>query len=232
MKKIAYGFILFSIFFLVIAISLSLYGRNVRTSEMSDSLAAAVEQSLDNVMSKCDYDIGNKEQFVADFTESLMLQIDSKSQITVNIIKADTEKGLLSLEIIEKFTYPNGNIGSISYNKTAIFDTKSNLKGKKEDHEYHDVVLYVKPNPDGEYQEYKKFTLASDESLTVKQNPSYENANFLYWEDKDGNRVNNLSNQPIVEDMVLYAVMEYAQPQETPDDETANEDEAENRELE
>lgn len=222
MRNIAYGFILLFLFFLTIAIVLSNHGRNVRISEMNDSLSSAVEQSLDNVMSKHDYDISDKEQFVADFTESLLLQIDSKSKITVNVIKADTEKGLLSLEIVEEFTYPNGKIGSVSYNKTAIFDTKDNPNGKKEEHEYHEVTLYVKPNPNDDYQEYKKYTLASDETLTIKQSPSYANAKFLYWEDENGNKVQSLEDKTMEQDLNLYAVMEYSRPQDETVSETDN----------
>ena len=214
MKNVIYGGVLFLICVLAVFNVLSLHGRNSRTTEMYDSLSSAVEQSLDNVMTKSDYSIKDKEQFVSDFTESLLYQIDSESKITVNVIKADTEKGLLSMEIVEEFAYPNGKVGSVTYQKTAIFDQKDNPKGKKEEHENHEVVLYVKPTPDAEYQEYRKYTLSNKEILTIEELPGMENATLLYWTDANGNKVESADGICPTEDMKLYAVMEYSNAQE------------------
>lgn len=173
MGKAVKGFVMFAIALAILMIILTISGRALRQSENTDALADAIETSLKNVMQQKAYTINNSDEFVADFLETLLVQYNSDSKITVKILKQDMEKGLLSVEVDEEYTHPNGNTGTVSVVRTVIFD-----RSIKQDEIYHTINFWV----NGE--KYKSYSILEGNALIDPKEPEEEDQEFLYWMNK------------------------------------------------
>lgn len=60
--------------------------------------------------------------FIAAFLQSLAIQINSASELTVTFLEADMEKGILSVEATLIWVHPIGTHGSVSSVMTAIME--------------------------------------------------------------------------------------------------------------
>jgi hypothetical protein len=73
-----------------------------------------------------DIDWGSKtpDEFKTEFLNYLAQSIDSRvTDLDVNIYGADSENGVLSVEVTAKFNYVDGKQGEVSCYKTAILNT-------------------------------------------------------------------------------------------------------------
>ena len=104
MKHTVYGIALAVAAMLVVTITLAVSGKHVRKNEMETSLNTAVEQALEQFQSER----GNSESpqdLIARFNQLLLMQMESDSELQVEILNADVEKGVLDVRITE--TYRN-----------------------------------------------------------------------------------------------------------------------------
>jgi len=62
----------------------------------------------------------SEESWVNDFIQSIAIQIDSSSDLTVHIYEANLNKGLLSAEAILTFKNPIGTESSVTTGKRII----------------------------------------------------------------------------------------------------------------
>ena len=194
MSRAIKGVSLFIIMIIFIAIILTLHGRATRANENTNALVTAIETSLSSVMNQKAYSIEDSDEFVADFLETLLIQYESDSEITVKILKQDMEKGLLSVEVDEKYNHPNGKDGTVSVQRTVIFDKKV-----EKEPVYHTIQYMV----DG--KEYKKFSLLEGEALISPQEPDKEGHSFLYWWDNATGRRVDITGMTADKDYELIA---------------------------
>lgn len=124
MKQMVFGMIAVTILVLFLTIIITVHGRTLRSSEVTQSLSEAMQTTMNQLLSQQSYSIANQDEFVADFLEAFLMQVNSDSDITVHILKADFKKGLLSVEVIETYTHPNGEKGQISACRTVLLDQK------------------------------------------------------------------------------------------------------------
>lgn len=171
MKKVAFGMACGLVSLFVFVMMLTLYGRAARQDETKAMLSQAIDSSLANAMQGRDDTIQEKEAFVADFLKALLIQANSDSDITVSVLEADYEQGILSVEITEKFRHPNGNTGSVSEVRTVIFD-----KAKEEKPEYKSVCFYT-----GDEEVYKEYRVPKDAVCNVPASPRKEGKTFECW---------------------------------------------------
>ena len=107
MKHMIYGIALLVVTIMVIAGALIVSGRDVRENETDKALNTAVEQTLDQLKKYGSYEIGNEQELIADFQQSLLMHISSDASIQVKILTADTKKGVLDVEITETYKTVN-----------------------------------------------------------------------------------------------------------------------------
>ena len=124
LKQMVFGMIAVTILILFLTIIITVHGRTLRSSEVTQSLSEAMQTTMNHLLSQQSYSITNQDEFVADFLEAFLVQVNSDSDITVHILKADSKKGLLSVEVIETYTHPNGEKGQISACRTVLLDPK------------------------------------------------------------------------------------------------------------
>lgn len=106
---------------ITLAIVMSVSGRMNRSMEVKSNLSSAVEETVENLAGK-KYAVSDMEEYLADFSESLMDFIDTDSDITVQVAAADMEKGILAVKVTETFMHPNGRTGEVFYERVVIFN--------------------------------------------------------------------------------------------------------------
>ena len=100
-------------------------GRSSREAELTESLPPAVEEAVSQLMDTKSYDIADRKQFIMDLAECLSDLIDSDGEIRIEVQNADLEKGLLSVRVTEIYKHPNGKTGTISCERSVIFDASA-----------------------------------------------------------------------------------------------------------
>ena len=178
------------IFLTIMAVS----GRMNRSMELKSNLPSAAEETAENLLTK-KYDVTDKNQLEADFLETLAYAIDSDSDIRLKVNAADKEKQLLSVSITEEFKHPNGKLGTVSYDRTAVVNKLS-----KEEPEVYKVNYYLS---DADPGYYKCYTVLKDDVIPIPRDPVLEGKTFTGWTDTDGNALD--PDMTITQDTAYYA---------------------------
>jgi len=178
------------IFLTIMAVS----GRMNRSMELKSNLPSAAEETAENLLTK-KYNVTDKNQLEADFLETLADTLDSDSDIRLKVNAADTDKQLLSVSITEEFKHPNGKLGTVSYDRTAVVNKLS-----KEEPEVYKVNYYLS---DADPGYYKCYTVLKDDVIPIPRDPVLEGKTFTGWTDTDGNALD--PDMTITQDTAYYA---------------------------
>lgn len=149
-------------------------GRRIRNQEATDSLRSAIESTMQN-LKDVTYDIDNNQMFIADFIQALAIQIESDSTIQVNVQDVDYEKGLLSIEVIEHFTHPNGKPGTVSCVRSVILEQKETTDSTSDTEQVTIIYRY----PDNSI--YKQFNIVKGSEIIIPKDPSMNGKTFTGW---------------------------------------------------
>jgi len=122
MKSVFLGFGITICSIISIVIVMTLCGTNMRQNELNDSVDSALKNTVENQLDDMTYSVNSNDELVADFMEALLVQINSDSTIVINVLDVDYQKGLLLVEVIEKYKHPIGTEGQVSVKRTAIMD--------------------------------------------------------------------------------------------------------------
>lgn len=122
MKHFIYGLGAFILAAIIVITVVTINNKMTREKEMETSLTSAVEQTVDTLMKTKIYDINTREQFVADVLQNLLVTYESSSEIKIDIMSADVEKGLLGIRVTEYYQTPIKKSSSITCDKIVIFD--------------------------------------------------------------------------------------------------------------
>ena len=177
---------------LTLMMILTTNGRMNRSMEIKSNLSSAIEGALEELKLEKSYNIDNADQFLADFTESMSMAIDSDAEIKTEIMNVDKERGLLSIRVTETFTHPNGNEGTVSEERTVILNRVTD-----DESETYTVRFYV---VQGDQRAYKKYTVVKGDVLSVPVNPTKEGMTFGGWVGPTGADI----TAPIESDLEFY----------------------------
>lgn len=122
MKSVIISSVCISAVLFVLAIQSIIDGKTSYTQELEDSLAISVSQTMKEVMEQESYGIENKNEFIAAFLQALIMRTNSDVDMTVNIISADMENGLLDIEVKERVSFLNMYDQEIAVRRTVIFE--------------------------------------------------------------------------------------------------------------
>ena len=201
MKSVFLGFGITLCVILSVIIVLTINGRNMRTNELNDALNSSLEETVRNLKDDNTYSINNADEYVADFMEAFLVQINSDSTVTINVLGVDYEKGLLSVEVIESYKHSNGNNGSVSAIRTVIFEQATESSDSVADEQV--KITYMLPHN----IIYKEFTVKKGSDIIMPQNPSIDGKEFLQWNvngstysliDRDNHKVKATKNISLV----------------------------------
>lgn len=122
MKNVFLGFGITISAIISIVIVMTLCGTNMRKNELNRAVDSALQDTVENQFDSKTYSVSSNDEFIADFMEALLVQINSDCSIKVNILDVDYQKGLLSVEVIEKYKHPIGTEGQVSVKRTVIME--------------------------------------------------------------------------------------------------------------
>lgn len=126
MKNVFLGFGITICAIISIVIIMTLCGTNMRQNELNravdSAVDSAVQDTVENQFNDITYSVSSNDEFIADFIEALLVQINSDCSVKVNVLDVDYQKGLLSVEVIEKYKHPIGTEGQVSVKRTVIME--------------------------------------------------------------------------------------------------------------
>ena len=175
----------------------SLHAKEYRTVELSEAVDNALIATMNNVAGNKCYTIGSNEEFVEDFKQILMTSVDSASELDIEVLNADYEKGILSVKVTENYEYLNGRQGNVTKTATVLLDQKQQEKN------YYTVKYYVGDSL------YKSYHLVEGTAIIVPKNPELEGMSFVCWKNKNGDAVDMSDGGIMLEsNMELYAAFQ------------------------
>lgn len=126
MKQLVFSLVGAVLVILAVIILLSLHSRDIRRVELERSLDTAAEQSLKRACITGTDEIGDNDAMVADFMSNFLGKMKSDGKdLEVDVMAADIYKGILSVKVTEKYTFPNGKEGKLTAQTTSIVERES-----------------------------------------------------------------------------------------------------------
>lgn len=193
MKYSVYGVVLMVLAVLAIAGGMVVSGKDIRENEMNKALNTAVEQTMQQLKKEGGYEIQNAQELIADFHQSLLLHISSDSDLEVKILTADTENGVLDVEVRQIYQTLRGRKKEAVCRKTVLLEQYS---GKQE---YCVVEFLVNGTI------YDKYTIYSGGTLSLPSEPEAEGRVFRGWK-RMGSEGMALDGMPVEESVSFQAV--------------------------
>ncbi len=196
MKHTIYGAALLFIVVMVIAAVLIVSGKDVRENEMDKALNTAVEQALEQLKKDGGYKIENPGELIADFQQTLLMQISSDSQVQVDVLTADTEKGVLDVEVRVNYRTVRGTGKHARCRKTVILEEYSQRRT-------YCVAQFL---VDGEI--YEQYSAYQGSAVILPPPPEKNGYVFRGW--KDAKTQAMISDDLLLDqDATFYAVFQY-----------------------
>lgn len=187
------------VFLMIIStlILFTIYGQNTRQNELDEALSAAVEQTLENMKINKSYSVDTTKEFIADFQQNLIVSIESDSELKVEILSVDIEKGLLDVYVTETFTQPNGTTNTATCRKTVVLEEYV----QAEPNYYIIKFLAEKENNSGEFADFKTYSICENNAVIVPSSvPKQDGYTFVGWSLTKPEESNDFSPETIVFD--------------------------------
>ena len=209
MKHMVFGVLSGGIVILFVVMLLTMQHKNVRKEELEQSLTEAMEVTLQMVKMDAERDYTSEEMRTL-LIRNLVPQINSDSELTVRLIAADVEKGLLSAEVEEFFIYPGGKKGSIQCFRTILAEDDGEETEKGEREVAMQTVTFYRSREEMEQGEsyYKKLEIQKGDYCTSPAEPVCDDLKkkFLEWRDSKDYLAD--FTQCVEENQIYYAVFE------------------------
>lgn len=181
---------------IVILIAYTIHGRNIRQIELENALTSSMEKAMDMLQAEKGYAPEDNEEFIAMFLQAFTLQVESSSELTVHILDADYEKGLLSVEAVLKFKHPIGSEGTVSCTRTIVLEQFGAA-------ELENVTIRYMANG----SIFKAYTVQQGTAYMDPGIPKLPGKVFAGWQDAEGVEA-DINGMTAEEDADYFAVFE------------------------
>lgn len=192
MKNVILGIMMSVIMTLVTVIILTTDDRMVRMNEDSLALANALDESI-RVIDTDKYSISDTSELISDITQGLLMQIESDSDITVNVMDADRDKGIVTVEAVENFKKPMGAAGQVAATRTIILEEKEADDAYDENNRIYNITYLTS---DGGM--YMAIGIKNNETLVIPEPP--DGSHWLY----NGSKIENSDDFKVSSDMIIF----------------------------
>ena len=172
MKNVVTGIMMSIMMALFIIIILTTDDRTIRINEVNTALADALDESI-NVLDMDKYSITDTDELIADVTQGLLMQIESDAEVTVNVMDADNDKGIVTVEAVENFRKASGSAGQTAATRTIILEKQQVQDTYDEDNRQFNITYL---NTDG--MEYMTYSIKKNEQLIIPAAP--DNTHWEY----------------------------------------------------
>lgn len=183
---------------LTLIIIVTMAGRRGRQVEIDSNLPSVVEDTVENLMLEKKYDINNYNELIADLVSNLSIDLDTDSDIMVEVLKADKEKGLLCIKVIEEYKHPNGNTGTVECERTVFLN-----KVDEPDPETYTVKFFLKKDDIVSGRPYKVCEVCKGDAASVPVEPTSTDGTFAGWLDPNDYAAD--FSMPVTGDLIYYA---------------------------
>lgn len=206
MKNIIIGAASFVIALLLIMTVYTFQGREARNEEIHDGLSNAMTAAGEQMKENGAYD--SDEAFETAFIENLMQQLDSTSDVEVDILNADSEKGIISAEVTETYEHPNGEEGKVSCKTTLILDREDESVAEEKKKNSYLASFYTEQDLKSDSL-YKTSLLIKGQTVRVPKDPEKEGHVFVEWRNARTNEKADFE-EGISQEEIYYAVWKEA----------------------
>ncbi len=121
MKTMIKGSIMAIIIIQCFFITLAVLSKSSRQTEVDLALNNAMYQSL-KVTDDKRYPINSNEDLISEFSQNFVIQINSYSDVEINIFGIDYINGFLDVEVVLHYTYTNGQSDHVTSRRSMIID--------------------------------------------------------------------------------------------------------------
>lgn len=180
---------------MVVAIVMGISGKNVRKNEMEAALNTAAEQSLEQLKIKEGYGPEAYQELIADFNRRLLLQMESDSDIQVEVFAADLQKGVLNVKIVERYHNILGKKEEITCQRTVMLE------------EYSHKRVYYQVNFSAEGEICAGYSLYEGSQIVLPKEPQKEGCIFKGWRNIENGEILE-SGKKVEGDLSFEAVFE------------------------
>lgn len=191
MKNVVMGAMMSIIIALITIIILTTDDRIVRINEDNTALANALDESI-SIIDTDKYSISDTSQLIADITEGLLMQIESDSDITINVMDADRDRGIVTIEAVQDFIKPTGKSGQVAATRTIILEEKQPEDTYDEDNKIYNIHFLT---PEGDT--YMNMGVKNQEKLIIPEAP--EGNYWMY----NGTKIEPSDNIIVSSDMYI-----------------------------
>lgn len=101
----------------------SIAKKQIITEEVNEALSISIRNTMELWKDNKDID---DEEMISNFSNIFQSNISSKSNFDIYFYDIDTDRGMMDVEVIATFKYPNLRIGKVIERKTMIYDEKMN----------------------------------------------------------------------------------------------------------
>lgn len=181
------------------AIVMTVMGRMNHSVELQSALSSVVETTAGQ-MAEGKY--ADERETVAACVEKLAAAADTDAELTMEVLGADKSKGVLAIQVLEKFKHPNGNIGKTKWNRTVICDKEEALE-----EEAYEVRFYSsKVEMSAGRNCYKTYIVQEGDRILAPSDPKTEKGRFAGW--RDANDYIADFSLPVEQNLFYYAQWE------------------------
>ena len=173
MRQIVYGSICGMIFVFILMMFAMQEGKSVRRQEVEQTLNQAVVSCMQGASVKSRMPLEEKALFRAELIQNILYHLTTDADVEIKICKSDAKKGIVSVQLDEKFLQPGAKAGRVSAQTTAILD-----RHKKQEEAFCHILFYVKD------QLYKEYVIRGGNEHPVPKIPVVEGEEFLGWQEK------------------------------------------------
>ena len=128
MKQIIYGCLMGIIVIMFLSVFLTIHAKASHREEIEQALERALASSMELWQQDKEAGLSMKQdEFVGIFVELLLAQLDSESDVEIQVLKADVEKGLLDVELVSDYVQNNGSHKKLCVRRSILYEQKQTL---------------------------------------------------------------------------------------------------------
>jgi hypothetical protein len=189
---------------IICLIVMTVHGRDIRQAELEEALTQSAKQALEGAMVNGDLTICDRKALTAAFMQLFLSRIkgeeDPNRKVCVDVVKADVEKGLLSVRAKEWYTHPNGKKGVCEAKATYILEKESHKKT-------YSITYYIPWDiakelgldyVKGEHTVYRRFEVSEGKKI---KNPGpaadTKERTFVCWQAVDGIAIGSVARSDV-----------------------------------
>lgn len=173
-------------------------GKSERSMALKSSLPSVIETAAACAGSE-EGTAGTTEGYLSNFVQNFAVTSDSDSDLTVEVLKADEKKGVLSIRVKELFRYPNGRTGKTECQRTVIVNRFGNQEEKQCRVEFYKNKQDMESGSDC----FKRYEIWKGEKVPSPADPVASRKHFMGW--RDSNDYMADFSLPVEGDRIYYA---------------------------